>query len=328
MKIYTTSVENGCVEALLLIEAKEAAHWQDVETAVNAAIARFAKEKDLGLLLFPRVLDLDEQEDGAILLRFEAAVKPDIHLGEYKGLHTGVPRADEERFAAAALNAATENTPMTVPALIVERRLEQMLLQRRSDVLQSVSYNTLADVYEILKSCNEELDIPQSPESIWAMAVDAAAKLSRGEVARSADGLMSLLAERLYGDGLGEKGLRAMADALDRRLRQKQETDAETAADELFRLYLRTRNQSMEDWQEEHRAMAAELTRTELMLDAVAEQESLTVSREELERELAILSAQYGITAEEVLNLTGEENLRFQLLRAKARALILESAEE
>lgn len=327
MKIYTVSVENGCVEALLLIEAREAARWQNVETAVNAAIAQFAKEKNLGLLLFPRVLDLDEQEDGAILLHFEAALKPEIHLGQYKGLRTGVPGTEGERFAAA-LNIATENTSVTIPALIVERRLEQMVMQRRSDVLESVSYNTLADVYEILKSCNEELEIPQSPENIWAKAMDAAAKLSGGEVPHSTDGFLSLLALSLYGEDFDDKKLHTLADAIDRRLRRKQEIDAETAADELFELYLRTRNQSLEDWKEEHRATAAELTRTELMLDAVAEREGLTVSREDLEKKLAALSAQYGITAEEVLSLAGEENLRFQILRSKSSNLIVQSAEE
>ena len=47
----------------------------------------------------------------------------------------------------------------------------------------------------------------------------------------------------------------------------------------------------------------------------------------ELKRQAAALGEEYGLSAAEVLEMTGEENLRFQLLRAKARALIVESAE-
>ena len=327
MKIYSEQLENGCVEALLLVEPQEAARWNDTDTAVNAAIACYAEEKGLGLLLFPRVLDCDEQEDGAILLRFEAALKPTVVLGQYKGLHTDVPREEAERFAQAALEKASENTAAEIPALLVERRLEVMRLQRRSDVLQSAAYNTLADVYAILHRCNDEREIPFSPERIWAIAMDVSSLLSRERERRSVDGLLSLLAESLYGDSFGEDELRSVGKTVEERLREREEKDAETAAEELFALYLKTRSQSEEAWREEYRGTAAELVRTELMLDAVAEAEGLNVGEAELKRQAAALGEEYGLSAAEVLEMTGAENLRFQLLRAKARKLIVESAE-
>ncbi len=327
MKIYSEQLENGSVEALLLIEPQEAARWDDASTAVNAAIAAYAVQKGLGTLLFPRVLDCDEQDDGAILLRFEAAVKPSVTLGQYKGLHTGVPRQDAERFSQSALEKASENTAVEIPSLLVERRLDVMRLQRRSDVLQSVAYQTLADVWAICRRVNDELELPFSPERVWAMAMDTASTLSGGEEKRSVDGLLSLLAERLYGEDFGEDELRTVGRAVEERLRERGEKDAETAAEELFALYLKTRSQSEEDWRAEYRLTAAELVRTELMLDAVAEEEKLSVDAAELERRATELGEPYGLSAEEVLEMTGEENLRFQLLRAKARALIVESAE-
>lgn len=328
MKYYSSVVQDGAVEALLLIEAREAARWQDASMAVNAAITQYAEEKKLGRLLFPRVLEFDAQEDGAIMFRFEAAVKPEVRLGAYKGLHTGVPRAEKDRFAQKALDLAAENTSVTIPALIVERRLEQMVMQRRGDMLQSAAYKTLADIYAILTSCNEELEIPRSPEDIWAMAMNAASKINSGESPPDADHLLSLLTESLFSENFGERELRCVANALEQRVRQKQDMDAETAADELFQLYLRSRKQSLEDWRKEHRDVAAELARTELMLDAVAERENLSVSREEFEHELSVLSTRVGIGPNQVLSLTGEETLCFQLLRAKARDLIVQSALE
>ncbi|MBQ3425048.1 MAG: hypothetical protein IJH38_07620 [Clostridia bacterium] len=327
MKIYSDKTENGCVEALLLIEPREAARWEDAESAVNAAIACYAQEKRLGMLLFPRVLDCDEQADGAILLHFEAAVKPKVSLGQYKGLAVGVSRTDGERFAEAALDKASKNAATEIPALLVERRLELMRLLRRGDVLQSVSYQTLADVWAILRDCSEQLEIPQSPEWLWARAMELTSRLS-AESDRSVDTLLSSLAEALYGEDYDPDVLRTVGESIEKRLRRREETDAETAAEELFALYLKTRSQTEEDWCSEYRSTAAELVRTELMLDAVAEQESLAVSDAELQTHAAALGTEYGISAQEVLALTGEENLRFQLLRAKARTLIVESAEQ
>lgn len=327
MKIYSEQMEKGSVEALLLIEPQERARWDDASTAVNAAIAAYAAQKGLGMLLFPRVLDCDEQDDGAILLRFDAAVKPLVTLGQYKGLHTGVARGETERFAQVALEKASENSTVEIPALLVERRLDVMRLQRRSDVLQSVVYQTLADVWAICRRVNDELELPFSPERVWAMAMDTTSSLSAEPDSRGVDELLSLLCERLYGEDFGASELRTVGRAVEERLREREEKDAETAAEELFALYLKTRSQSEEDWRAEYRLTAAELVRTELMLDAVAEAEGLSVSAEELERQAAALGEPYGLSAEEVLEMTGEENLRFQLLRAKARALIVGSAE-
>ena len=328
MKIYQASIRNGNVEALLLIEPQEAARWDSAEPAVNAAIASYAEQNGLGMLLFPRVLDCDEQDDGAILLRFEAAVKPTVMLGQYKGLHTGVPREDSERFAQTALEKASENAAMEIPALLVERRLDVMRLQRRRDVLGSVSYNTLADVYAILRRCNDELDLPFSPEKVWGMAMDTASVLSRKRERSSVDELLSLLAEHLYGEDFGEDELRTVGKAVEERLREREEKDAETAAEDLFSLYLRTRNQSEDEWRGEYRSTAAELVRTELMLDAVAEAEGLSVSPEEVRHEAALLAESNGLTPEDVLTYVGEETLRFQLLRSKAAALIVGAATE
>ena len=328
MKIYQASIRNGNVEALLLIEPQEAARWDSAEPAVNAAIASYAEQNGLGMLLFPRVLDCDEQDDGAILLRFEAAVKPTVMLGQYKGLQTGVPREDSERFAQTALEKASENAAMEIPALLVERRLDVMRLQRRRDVLGSVSYNTLADVYAILCRCNDEQDLPFSPEKVWGMAMDTASVLSRKRERSSVDELLSLLAEHLYGEDFGEDELRTVGKAVEERLREREEKDAETAAEDLFSLYLRTRNQSEDEWRGEYRSTAAELVRTELMLDAVAEAEGLSVSPEEVRHEAALLAESNGLTPEDVLTYVGEETLRFQLLRSKAAALIVGAATE
>lgn len=328
MKIYQASIRNGNVEALLLIEPQEAARWDSAEPAVNAAIASYAEQNGLGMLLFPRVLDCDEQDDGAILLHFEAAVKPKVTLGQYKGLAIGVPPADGERFAEAALDKASRNAAMEIPALLVERRLELMRLQRRNDVLQSVTYQTLADVWAICRRVNDELELPFSPERVWAMAMDTASILNSGEGKRSVDSLLSLLAEHLYGEDFGEDELRTVGKAVEERLREREEKDAETAAEDLFSLYLRTRNQSEDEWRGEYRSTAAELVRTELMLDAVAEAEGLSVSPEEVRRDAAVLAESNGLTPEDVLTYVGEETLRFHLLRSKAAALIVGAATE
>ena len=81
MKIYSSNIADGNVEALLLIEGAEVA-CDSTEAAAEKAIRAFAREQNLAPLQFVRILDLDKQDDGAIMLHFEAAEKPSVTLGQ------------------------------------------------------------------------------------------------------------------------------------------------------------------------------------------------------------------------------------------------------
>ena len=327
MRIYSSHIVDGNVEALLLIGAVEAAAFDLAEAAAEDAIRSFEFEQKLAPLQFVRIMDLDKQDDGAIMLHFEAAEKPSVTLGQYRGIKTGIPRNDTERFTSAALDKATANASVKIPGLLVERRLDAMRLQRRSDVLGSVKYATLSDLYMILRSLNEGLAVPLSPDSIWEAAMWATQELSREDAQKTVERLLAVLGEALSQSG--EKlAPHIIGQAVETRLKQRENMDAEQAADELFLTYLRMRGQSEEQWRDEQRPLAEELVRTELVLDAVAEKEGLQVSRDELDEMTGALCAQYKLTRDELLFQIDEQALVYQLLRSKAAAVILDSAME
>ena len=326
MKIYSSNIADGNVEALLLIEGAEVA-CDSTEAAAEKAIRAFAREQNLAPLQFVRILDLDKQDDGAIMLHFEAAEKPSVTLGQYRGIRTGIPRNDTEHFTSAALDRAAANASVNIPGLLVERRLDAMRLLRRSDVLGSVKYATLTDLYMILRSLNEELAVPLSPDSVWQAAVQATQELTREDAQKSVDRLLAVLGEALSQSG-EELTPTVIGQAVEARIAQRENMDAEHAADELFLTYLRLRGQSEEQWRDEQRPLAAELVRTELVLDAVADEEGLQVSRDELDEMIGTLCAQYGLARDDLLSQIDEQALVFQLLRSKAAAVILDSATE
>lgn len=326
MRIYSSNISDENVEALLLIERGEAA-CDSTEAAVESAIRAFARDQDLAPLQFVRILDLDRQDDGAIMLHFEAVEKPSVTLGQYRGIKTGIPRSDAERFTSAVLDRAAANASVTIPGLLVERRLDAMRLQRRSDVLGSAKYATLSDLFMILRSLNEELAVPLSPDSVWQAAMLATRELTREDAQKSVERLLAVLGEALSQSG-EDLAPSVIWQAVEARIAQRENMDTEETADELFLTYLRMRGQSEEQWRDEQRPLAAELVRTELVLDAVAEEEGLQVSRDELDEMISALCTQYGLTRDKLLSQIDEQALVFQLLRSKAAALILDSAME
>lgn len=73
-------------------------------------------------------------------------------------------------------------------------------------------------------------------------------------------------------------------------------------------------------------AEALELSKRNLLLDAVAEAEKIPVSEDEVETGVLELAEAFGVTAEAVKAEIGDEAIRFHLRREKARKLIVASA--
>ena len=327
MKLYELKNENSVVSALILIEAKEMACFATEEDAITAAINAVEGKERIGKFIFTRILEMDRQEDGALMFSFETAIKPTIKLGTYKGVTVKTPK-DSPDFETAAIEAATDNTEVTVPGIIVERKLDGMETQQKSDVMQSVPFNTLADVYAIVHSMNDNLDVPEDPDTVFAKAFEITKLyMDAGESQRNAGYLINAIIEVFFnGEDAGETWMNIIEEALDRRIDARDRMSGEEIAEDVFAVYLKSRKQTLEQWREEHSRTAAELVRTELMLDAVAEAEDMAVTNEELHQGIADMAAQYQISPDEVIAAAGEEAIRYQMLRAKARKLIADNA--
>lgn len=333
MKVYHFEEEKGVVNALLLIEAHEIEHpmageqWdQMLETAIERAIAHCINARGISDVQFVRILSLDEQTDGAVMIGFEAVVPPEIQLGTYRGLE--VTASDDMEAASKAVYLAAENMKVDIPVLLVERKLEEMLAQKKADVLESTAFHVLADIYAIMTALRRELKIMLDNGTVWEQAMKVTVKhigSVDGELTGSA--LTASIKDALNDHGeLPEDFGQQVERQIQHRMDARQRMDPAALADEVFAAYLYTQKKTEAEWKQELWATAETLARCDLMLDKVAEVEHLDVSDKELEQAVEELAGQYGMEPDRIKVETGEEALKYQLRLRKARNLIISTA--
>ena len=332
MKVYDLQNDKGNISALILVESREMEQQENcsedeaLTRAITNAIMSLADSTGQKFM-FTRILSYDEQDDGAVMVRFETAVAPEVKLGQYRGLHVSAQN-DEQAFADKALELASEGIDAEVPALVVERELDAVLAEKKSEVLQDVHLNLLTDIYKILEEGIREITSNYSREDLWTQAMETVEiYFGVGTPQLSMDQMISSVANvlSLYGkvtDSLCAK----LARIIEKRMEEREKLTGESLADQVFESYLKVSGFSMEQWLQQKRPEALERTRKNLTLDAVADAEGLTVTDEQLQEELEQLCREYGLTAEQFVQMVGEEALRFDLRRKKARQLIADSA--
>ena len=332
MKVYEFRNEKGNISALILVEASEIERGEDGVTdeaftqAITNAIMSLADSKGLKFM-FTRILSYDEQDDGAVMVRFETAAAPEVKLGKYRELN--VPNVeDDEAFAEKAVALAAENIDAEVPGMIVERELDALLLEKKSAVLQDVHLNLLTDIHKILEEGIREVTSDYKKEELWQQAMETVQLyFGEGKPELSVDQMISAVANvlSLYGKITDELCAR-LAQIIEKRMSEREKLTGESLADQVFETYLRVSDFSMEQWFEQNRPEALSRTRQNLTLDAIADAEQLTVSDEEVQAEIKRLSDEYELTVEQVREAVGEEALRFNMRRGKAKKLIADSA--
>lgn len=107
---------------------------------------------------------------------------------------------------------------------------------------------------------------------------------------------------------------------------QKSKMTPAELADEAFTAYLGSIDMDEQKWRAERRQEAAESARCDLLLEAVAKAEGMSVTDVELAGRVSKIAAQCGMETDEVLAQIDPEPIRQQLLRDKACRFLLDSA--
>lgn len=322
MKILSCEIRGGDVRATVLTDPADA-RFGGARGAVESCIRAFAAEKGLPQLALPRVTRMDERVDGAVEFDFDAAIPPAVELGEVLGLEVYVPSDEEPDLPV--LRAAAERMRVDIPETYISRKTDGLVRQRFEDVAQRTGFTTLADMYAILRTADAALALGHSDEELWDMAVDCADEMSGAQLrAHSTEEICGILAAALLGHEQMEHGV--LAQALEQRAAEKQRRDPESLAQESFESYLRMAGKTEASLREEFREQATELVRFDLLIDALAQREKLALSDEEFNAALDAIAGMYDMHPAEVLELIGVETLRSQLIRDKARAMIVDSA--
>ena len=324
MKILFWKESGGDVCATLLAEAPDVRQCGGAREAVEYCIRRFAEESRLGQLALPRVTRMDTQEDGGVEFDFDAAVPPEIELGQYLGLEVYVPSDEEPDLPV--LRAAAETMQVRIPETYISRKTDALVRRRLEDVAQRTGFVTLADMAAILRTVSTTLALDCSESELWDAAVAAADEMSGARLrAHSTEETVAIIAGALYGEGAEDKE-GAIARALNRRAEEKQHTSPEVLAEECFACYLRMAGKTEKSLREELREQAEELVRFDLLIEEVARREALEVTDDEFNAALETIAAMYDMHPAEVIGMIGAVSLRDQLLRDKARAMIVDSA--
>ena len=317
MTITNCTIDRGSVYADILLAPEDVAAAGSPQEAVKTALAALAREEGVAALIYTRVTAMDAQPDGSLAVSLEGAIPPEVILGPYLGVEVDIGHCED--FEDAALRAAAKNLRVVVPELVIRRKIDSALLEKESELLESLSLNTLADVRAIIADLNDALGLGLGDEEIWAKALRAAENYigmgmqEIGAFAQSFDGVLDADAQEIV-------------RAAERRACARGEMPAEQIAEDVFDAWLRTEGKTRDMWRAEQREYAELLSRIDFLLAAVADEEGVTADDEELERAACELAAQYQMSVDEVLAAVGADAIRHHIRMTKADQLIVENA--
>ena len=325
MKTILSSIENGDVRATLLAESGDISSAGGERAAVEDCIGRFRAENGLEALALTRVTRMEARPDGSLEFDFDAAVPPRVELGQYLGVEVYIPAGESRDYHV--LRAVTENLHADIPETYFERKTDGLVAQRREDVASRPAFSTLADMYYIMRSVNDELALGIPDGEVWNAASAAAddSSVRRSRMSGMED-IVSELCMSLFGTLPTPEQEDCVRRCLDARAEEKRASDPEKLADESFECYLRLAGKSMEELRKEFRSDAVALVRMDLLIDEVAKRERLEISEEELKKAVDLIADMYAMAPEEVVRTVGEDAIRARLIRDKARAMIVDSA--
>lgn len=317
MQIISSKLDNGMISARLLIEYDDIVMAAGQQAAVQQAIIELSESLGVSDVHYASVNEMTENDNGDIEIVFEAAVSPQATLGQYKGLKIKI--GHNEDFEKAVLRAAADNISVEIPELIIDRQLDAIENEAKSEVLQSTALHTLADIYSIISRLNIELKDDKSIDEVWEQAMKAAENYI-DQNAQEVELMVSSIKEVC--NAKEERIFRGIVT----RAQERSKLTADEIAAQVFEAYLRTEKKSLNAWRSERRELAEMRCREELMLKAVIKAEGICPNAMEIQQYAYELACSYGMNVDEFLSYVGEDGIRAQLSQQKAVKLIVESA--
>ena len=331
MEVLQKEIKNGSLHVTLRalpaeyrMEAGEA-----VENAISRLFGRFLAEEGLRAVGRPRVTEAACPADGSLRFTVEAELYPEVKLGQYKGIRVKARREENEAaFMKEVLEKACANMEAEVTQTLIDQRLAAMIAGEHLNVDQDSIYYLLADVVEILGEVYQMAGCRRPAAQVEAEALDillqAVSADNQGPEIEYLKDQMYQMAARY--SQLPEDFPELIDSAFARRKKKKGRMSPAERSDEAFHAYLRTVGMDEEQLKRERRPAAAAAARCDLLFEAVAQAEGLTVYQDEMDEVLARLADKYHLSVEEVTEAVDTEPMRMKLLRDRACRLILDSA--
>ena len=325
MKLVSFEKNGGDIRAAVIAEKDDIARSGDARSAIEDCVRRLAAQQGIETLALARITRMEDGPDGGIEFDLDAAIPPAVEPGKYLGVEVYVPADKDKDFVV--LQAAAENMRVEIPETYISRKTDGLMRQRLEDIMQRPAFGTLADIYAIMTAADAALGCGIPDGELWDRAVKIANDNNggRGGFGGTQD-IIDAVAQAMFPDAAADDAKAAISDCLDRRAEEKRSGGVEKLADESFKSYLRLAGKTENELREEFRPEATELVRIDLLIDEVVRREGLTLSDGELDAALAAIADMYSMEKQDVLDMIGEATLRTQLIRDKARAMIVDSA--
>ena len=188
----------------------------------------------------------------------------------------------------------------------------------------------LADFTAILDEAYKQSDVTRSRAQVQAEALDVMLQTVSGDNREvSPAKLHELIRELVEHYRIVPRSFDEMLESIisERGTKKRAMTDDEKI-NEAFAAYLGTINQTEEMWRKDNTKRAEDAARFDLLLNAVAQAEKISVSEAELASLMRDIAEATGLELENVMAVVEPQPLREQLMRDKARELIVSSAKE
>lgn len=301
-----------------------------LDLCVPELYSRWLAENSVRTAGRPQLTEVTWLEGGGASFTVVCDVCPEVELGQYLGLEVRASRADEERFTAAALSAACANMRGEPPKGMVEQKLDSMLAGAKLRAARDAVYNVLADFIAVLDEAYRETDIVRPKAQVRAEALDIMLQTVSGDNRELSPARFRELVRELV-----ERYRplpRGFDETLERLLRErsakKRAMTDEEKIDAAFDAYLGSVEQTPELWRQNNRARAEDAAKFDLLLNAVAEREGLEATDEDFAEVCRQIAGETGLELEEVMAEVEPGPVLSQILRDKARRLIVDSAKE
>ncbi len=278
----------------------------------------------------PEVKEISYTEEGGVSFRIEADMYPEIELGQYRGLQVPYKRTDMENFEKAVFQNACEKMTGQVPKHMVEHKLNALAAKEKLNVSQDAIYHLLADTIVILQDSYRAAGVNRPFVQIREEALDIMLQTVSGDNKKVTQEFFVGLVRSMVGryHSLEADYDEKVAGFIEKRAKKRASLSPDEQTEEAFTAYLGSLGLDEKQWRKERETQAAREVCIDLLLDAVAEKEKLEVSQRELLDYLEQIAAQCNMEVEEVMAKIDTAPIRWQMLRDKARTLIIESALE
>ena len=297
--------------------------------AIPSTFKSFLEKEGVRIFGKPEVSDMQFASDGGVSFQVKADLFPEVKLGQYMGIEVPYVRMEQQaEFERAVIQKACENMEGEIPPALIDQKMEAILAQEKLSIQNDAVYHLLADMLVILDEAYVAAGAARPKVQVRNEAMDLMLQTASAEHEMDWKAFLkeqiTVMAERYH--SIPDDFSQTVGQIIERRMQSKQKRTPEEQTEELFKAYLGSLELTEDQWKNQRSGQAAREVCIDLLLDAVAREEKITVDSSEFHEAMEELASRYDISPEEAEANIDRDAFTGKLERDKALRMILNSA--